>query len=559
MKLALAQINPTIGDFPGNAQKIMAFANRAKGLGCDLVVFPELAVCGYPPRDLLDRPDFVRGNLRCLEALVRDIHGIGVVCGYVDENPGPQGCPLYNSAVLFESGRLLHRVHKRLLPDYDVFDESRYFEPGTDFSCFEYKGDRLGVTICEDIWNDRALFSRRLYAVDPVEKLVENGATLLINISSSPFYAGKRELKAALFRRIVQRYRVPLVYVNQVGGNDSLLFDGVSVVFDATGHTGARCAEFEEDLVAWDTRGGGGPIRPVAETEEESVLKGLVVGTRDYLQKCGFKRAVVGLSGGIDSALTATIAVQALGADRVAGIFMPSRFTSRENYVDTQRLAQNLGIAYRELPISDVFEAFLKALSPVFTGVETEVTGQNIQARIRGVLLMAYSNHSGALVLATGNKSELAVGYCTLYGDMCGGLAVISDVPKAMVYRLAALINREGEVIPERILTKAPSAELRPDQTDQDDLPPYDTLDRILTAYIEDNKAPDEIVAAGFAPETVRDTISRIHRNEYKRYQAPPGLKVTTKSFGYGRRYPMAQRFLPGLGVAANGAQTGHP
>lgn len=546
MKIALAQINPTIGDFEKNTETITAFADRARALGCDLVVFPELAVSGYPPRDLLERRDFVQGNIRSLHNLVNSVKGIGVICGFVDENPHDTGYPLHNSAVLFESGKVLHQVHKRLLPDYDVFDESRYFEPGTDCSSFLYKGYNLGLTICEDIWNDRSLFPRRLYPIDPVECMIQDGANLIINISSSPYYTGKQEFKRKLFGGITGRYRVPLVYVNQVGGNDSLLFDGLSVVFDSTGRMVARATDFDEDMVVWDTDTGTGEVHSVAETPDQSVLKALIAGTRDYVQKCGFSKVVVGLSGGVDSALTAAIAVRALGKEHVTGMFMPSRFTPPESYEDTKRLADNLGITLVQIPISGIFDGFLEALSPVFQQIETEITGQNIQARIRGTLLMAFSNKVGALLLSTGNKSELAVGYCTLYGDMSGGLSVIADVPKMMVYQLARLINENGETIPTTILQKPPSAELKPDQKDQDDLPPYDVLDGILAAYIEENKTEEEIIADGFDEAVVKETICRIHRNEHKRYQAPPGLKVTTKSFGSGRRYPMAQRYLPG-------------
>jgi NAD+ synthetase len=546
MKIALAQINPTIGDFPNNTKKISHFIDQAKRRGCDLVVFPELAISGYPPRDLLERRDFVQENLRRLHELIESVDGIAVICGFVDENTNGAGYPLHNGAVLFESGQVLHRVYKRLLPDYDVFDESRYFEPGTDSSAFQYKGCNLGLTICEDIWNDKDLFSRRLYPVDPVEQMIQDGANLIINISSSPYYAGKREFKWELLGRIAKKYHTPLVYVNQVGGNDSLLFDGLSVVFDAGGQMVARARDFQEDMVVWDTETGKGDLQPVTETKEESVLDALVMGTRDYVHKCSFTDVVVGVSGGIDSALTAAIAVRALGRDNVTAMFMPSQYTSQENYEDTKALAGNLGIHYVQIPISGVFETFLQALAPVMENIETEVTGQNIQARIRGTLLMAFSNKRHALLLSTGNKSEVAVGYCTLYGDMSGGLAVISDVPKMMVYELARLINREGEIIPKQILKKPPSAELKPHQKDQDDLPAYDVLDGILAAYIEDNQTEEDIVAHGFGRAVVRDSICRIHRNEHKRYQAPPGLKVTTKSFGFGRRYPMAQNYLPG-------------
>ena len=375
--------------------------------------------------------------------------------------------------------------------------------------------------------------------------MTAGGADLIINISASPFYVRKRELKWDMLSSVAKKYGALLLYVNQVGGNDSLVFDGLSMAFDPTGRMIARALDFEEDLVVLDTKTQEGEFHPITDTDEESILKALTTGTRDYVRKCGFSKGVVGLSGGIDSALTAAVAVRALGKEGVTGVFMPSQFTSAENFEDTKALADNLGIELLQMPITGIFDAFLHELSPVFEDVATEVTGQNIQARIRATLLMALSNQLGCLLLSTGNKSELAVGYCTLYGDMCGGLAVISDVPKTMVNELARLINKDQEVIPKRILEKPPSAELKPDQKDQDDLPPYDILDGILRAYIEDNKQEDEIVATGFDPEVTRETICRVVRNEYKRYQAPPGLKVTTKSFGYGRRYPIAQRYLP--------------
>lgn len=539
MKIALAQINPIIGDFKHNTAKMMGFIEKAKGLSCDLIIFSELVISGYPPQDLLERRDFVAANRDYLDKLVNSVTGIGLVCGFVDENPNQGGNPLYNSAVLFDEGKILYRAHKRLLPTYDVFDEERHFEPGTEYAPILYKGWRIGLTICEDIWNDKDLFPRRLYPVDPVGRMIEEGADLIINISASPYCAGKREFKWEMLANISKKYTVPLLYVNQVGGNDSLLFDGISMAFDSTGRMAARARDFEEDIVVFDTETQEGEIHPITETNAESVLKALIMGTRDYVRKCGFAKAVVGLSGGIDSALTVCISVQALGKEHVMGVFMPSQYTSKENFEDTETLARNLGIELVRVPISGLFEKYLQELSPVFKDVATEVTGQNIQARIRATLLMALSNKLGHLVLSTGNKSEAAVGYCTLYGDMSGGLAVISDVPKAMVYELAHLINKGGEVIPARILRKPPSAELKPDQSDQDDLPPYDILDGILKAYVEDNKGPEEIIAMGFDPAIVRETISRVDRNEYKRYQAPPGLKVTTKSFGYGRRYPI--------------------
>ncbi|MDY6988336.1 MAG: NAD+ synthase [Thermodesulfobacteriota bacterium] len=549
MKIALAQINPTIGDFKHNREKMMGFIDKAKGFCCDLVVFPELVISGYPPRDLLERREYVEANLRHLQRLVNSVTGIGVICGFVDKNPHEQGNSLYNSAVLFDAGKILHQSHKRLLPDYDVFDERRYFEPGTDWSPFSYKGTIIGLTICEDIWNDRDFFpqafSRRLYPVDPVAEMIKQGADLIVNISASPFYAGKRELRWEMLGNMAKKYRVPLVYVNQVGGNDSVLFDGVSTAFDATGQIAARALDFEEDMVLFDTQTQKGDLHPVSHTQVGSVLKALIMGTRDYVQKCGFSEAIIGLSGGIDSALTACIAAKALGKENVKGLFMPSQYTSQASHEDTNLLAQNLGIELIRVPISGIFETFLRELPSPLKDVATEITGQNIQARIRGTLLMAFCNKLGALLLATGNKSELAVGYCTLYGDMSGGLAVISDVPKATVYEVARFINRDQEIIPARILQKPPSAELKPGQVDQDDLPAYDLLDGISKAYIEENKGADDIIAMGFDPQVVKETICRIDGSEYKRYQAPPGLKVTTKSFGYGRRYPIAQKYKP--------------
>jgi NAD+ synthase/NAD+ synthase (glutamine-hydrolysing) len=543
MKIALAQINPTIGDFSGNTEKIMATVDKAIGRSCDLVVFSELVISGYPPRDLLEKKDFIDANLNHLQKLIASINGVGVICGFVDKNKGEGGNPLFNSAVLFEDGKMLHQVNKKLLPTYDVFDETRYFESGTECTPFPYKGYRLGLTICEDIWNDREFFTKPRYPVDPVERVVNGGANLIINVAASPFYAGKQGFKEDMFLNIVKKYEVPLVYVNQVGGNDSVLFDGLSLAFDFRGTIKARARDFEEDIVTFDTQTNQGDIHPISGSDTESILNALIMGTRDYVRKCGFSKALVGLSGGMDSALTAYVAVQALGGDNVLLVFMPSQYTNKQNFEDTKTLATNLGAKLVTVPIDAEFKTLLKDLSPFFKDVATEVTGQNLQARIRGTTLMAISNKLGHLLLSTGNKSELAVGYCTLYGDMNGGLAVISDVPKTSVYKIAHFINRDREIIPEKIITKPPSAELKPDQRDQDDLPPYEILDDILKAYIEDNKTPEEIIESGFDPSIVRDIITRVARNEYKRYQSPPGLKVTTKSFGYGRRYPIAQKY----------------
>jgi NAD+ synthetase len=548
MKIALAQVNPTIGDFEQNTEKMIGCIGKAKGLSCHLIIFPELVISGYPPRDLLEKEAFVRENLSHLKRLIDTVGGIGVICGFVDVNPHEEGNSLYNAAVLFDTGQIFHQAHKRLLPDYDIFDERRYFEPGKEWSPVAYQGSTIGLTICEDIWNDsdflpKQLFPRRLYPIDPVAGMIKAGADLIVNISASPFYAGKRQLRLDMLGSMARKYGVPFIYVNQVGGNDSVIFDGESMAFDAKGQLAARALDFEEDMVLFDTETQEGDLHPVSHPQVASVLKALITGTRDYVRKCGFSEAVVGLSGGIDSALTAYIAAEALGKERVKGVFMPSQYTSQASHEDAALLASNLGIELTRVSIARIFETFFQELPPAFKDVATEVTGQNIQARIRGTLLMAFCNHLGAILLSTGNKSELAVGYCTLYGDMNGGLAVISDVPKAMVYELARIINKDREVIPSSILEKTPSAELKPGQIDQDDLPPYDLLDGIAKAYIEENKGVDDIVAMGFDPEVVRETICRIDRSEYKRYQAPPGLKVTTKSFGYGRRYPIAQRF----------------
>ena len=548
MKIALAQINPVIGDFNANTETIKRSARSALDRQCDLVVFSELVLSGYPPRDLLEKADFIDANQAALDALVQEISGIGVICGMVSRNTGESGKPLHNTAVLFEDGQVLHRVNKRLLPTYDVFDESRFFEPGDVCDTFLYKGVEIGLTICEDAWNDPDIFPRPIYHTDPVARLADAGAGLLINISASPFHGGKRDFRWDMYGAIARKYGVPIVATNQVGGNDSVLFEGISAAFTADGRLAARASDFTEDLVVFDTDAADippGELHPISEDETAATGSALVMGTRDYVTKCGFQNAVIGLSGGIDSALTAWIAVEALGAGHVHTVFMPSRYTSTDNFEDTRKLADNLGVSYEIIPIDPMFEAFLGHLSPGFEDSAPGITEQNIQARIRGTILMAISNSTGALVLSTGNKSELAVGYCTLYGDMNGGLAVISDVPKTEVYTIARYINRNAEIIPRRIINKAPSAELAPDQTDQDDLPPYDVLDAILKGYVEDFQGEAELIASGFDPEVVRGVIARVDRNEYKRHQAAPGLKVTAKAFGEGRRYPLAKRFRP--------------
>jgi NAD+ synthase (glutamine-hydrolysing) len=543
MKIALAQINPTIGAFDHNCHQIMAQAHAARKAGCNLVVFSELTIPGYPPRDLLDKGQFIDANLASLQGLVAELTGIGVICGYVDRNPDESGNPLLNSAVLFENGRILQTLHKQLLPTYDVFDERRHFEPGPATAPFEFRGLRIGLTICEDMWNDKDVFKKRIYGSDPVIRLARAGAELLINISASVYHVGKHNFRRHMFSTMAKKYGVPLLFCNQVGGNDSVLYDGASSVFMPDGSIAAQARDFAPDLICYDTQRRTGDQHPIAEDDLSSIWGALVMGTRDYLGKCGFNKALVGLSGGIDSALTLCIAVEALGSNRVDAIFMPSDYTSRDNYEDTRQLAQNLGVSYQVIPIGDIFGGFIHQLSPQFDHRRPGVTEQNIQARIRGTILMAHSNRSGALVLATGNKSELAVGYCTLYGDMCGGLAVIGDVPKTMVYRLSQDLNCRARVIPERILAKPPSAELAPDQIDQDDLPPYEVIDPIIKAYVEEARGLEEIVALGFDHQVAREVINRVDKNEYKRFQAPPVLKVTPKAFGEGRRYPLAKRF----------------
>ncbi len=545
MKIAIAQINPVIGDFHHNFKSIYSKAVQARELGCELVVFSELVISGYPPRDLLEKKEFVKANLKCLSQLIKKIEGIGVICGYIGENPGDLDKPLFNSGILFENDQILHITHKRLLPTYDVFDERRHFAPGAESSVFHYKGLGIGLTICEDAWNDKDIFAKRLYPIDPVAQLIQGGADLIINISASVYHMGKNRFRNQMLSAIAKKYQVPLIFCNQVGGNDSVLYDGMSTAYTPNGDIAAQAGDFEPDLVVFDTKSLIGDIHPISSTKEKAVQKALIMGTHDYVIKCGFSTAVVGLSGGIDSALTLYLAVQALGKENVNAIFMPSAYTSRENFEDTKALAENLGVKLSTIPIDEMFKTFLKYLVPDFQKESPGITEQNIQARIRGTLLMGFSNKNGCLVLSTGNKSELAVGYCTLYGDMNGGLAVISDLPKTLVYDLANMINQEQEIIPARIITKPPSAELKPDQTDQDDLPPYEIIDPILEGYIEEAKGFDDLVKQGYDPKIVADVITRVDHNEYKRNQAAPGLKVTRKAFGEGRRYPIAKRLRP--------------
>ena len=545
MKIALAQFNPTIGDLAGNSARILSLTAQAQQRGAHLAVFSELCLCGYPPQDLLERPAFIDRNLKELKELAKKLP-LPAIVGYAGRVKKGRGKAIANKAALLCGGRIVFEQSKMLLPTYDVFDESRYFQPAEHQSVYDFGNEHLGVTICEDVWNDKNFWPNMLYDRDPVTELVTQGTTLFLNISASPYTIDKRALRFEMLRSIAKSHHRPVVYVNQVGGNDSLIFDGASLALTADGKVAAQALAFEEDLVLFDTETGQGEIHPQPRQEIEYAYRALVIGTRDYVSKCGFKTVLVGLSGGIDSAVVAAIAVDALGAANVQGVSMPGPYSSEGSRNDAAALAQNLGIKLITLPIGDVFDAYRKALAPAFCNQPEGVAEENIQARIRGNYLMALSNKFGSMLLSTGNKSELAVGYCTLYGDMAGGLAVISDVPKLMIYELARWINRERELIPSSSIDKPPSAELRPDQKDEDSLPPYDVLDRILKAYIEDLRSPQEIADKyGFDVKLVRDIALLVDRNEYKRKQAAPGLKITSRAFGFGRPFPIAQRFIP--------------
>ncbi len=545
MKIALGQINPTVGDFAGNAAKITDFARRAQTADAGLVIFPELSLCGYPPRDLVERPAFVARNQETLDCVAASTRGIAVICGLVTPAKAETGKSVMNSAALLRDGKVEFLQSKMLLPTYDVFDELRQFAPAPKQEVFPFCGRQMALTICEDAWNDKHFWHRRLYGRDPVEDLAKAGGNFQVNISASPFHLGKRELRRKMLETIATEYKVPVVMVNQVGGNNSLIFDGSSFVLAPDGRLVAQAASFEEDLVFFDSESLTGEVHPQVAGMEASAYAALVLGTRDYVRKCGFERVLVGLSGGIDSALTAVIATEALDAKNVMGVALPGPYSSPGSLEDARALATKLGIRFEVIPISDVFEASRQGLKAMFAGRPEDVTEENLQSRIRGMLLMALSNKFGALVLATGNKSELGVGYCTLYGDMAGGLGVISDVSKTMVYRLARFVNdrRRRPVIPQATITKPPSAELRPNQLDSDTLPPYEELDAILEDYVEDCKNAEQIaLARGFELELVRRVIRMVERSEYKRQQAAPGLKISEKAFGLGRRLPIAQK-----------------
>lgn len=543
MRIALAQINPVIGDIGFNTAKIESFLRRAREQGAELTVFPELAVTGYPPKDLLYRADFLVQVERAIrEVLVPAGREMPFIVGAPLPDPENPAC-IRNAALLLADGRINGRQDKSLLPNYDVFDESRYFTPADGRQPVSFHGVSLGLTVCEDIWNDKDFWNRRLYPVDPLEDLCRQGCDLIINLSASPYHYQKMRLRTKMVGAIAAKYQKPVIYINQTGGNDDLIFDGASMVFGPDGRLIRCLAAFEEDLALVDTADAGKPATlPIEDTSW--VYRALVLGIRDYLGKTGFSRAVIGLSGGIDSAVTAALAAQALGPANVLGVIMPSRYSSPESRTDAEALARNLGVPCRVVPLEDIFQSYLGVLNgPDHVG--HDLAEENVQARIRGNILMFLSNREGSMVLTTGNKSELAVGYCTLYGDMSGGLGVLADIPKEMVYALAAYINREKEVIPASVIEKPPSAELRPDQRDSDSLPPYPVLDPILRAYVEDNQSIEEMLASGFDPSLVRTITAMVDRAEYKRRQAAPGLRVTSKAFGIGRRMPIAQRFRP--------------
>ena len=543
MKLALGQINPTVGDFSGNAAKIIDFSRRAQSAGAGLILFPELSVCGYPPRDLVERPSFLTRNRESVERIAAQTQGISVICGLVTPADSETGKSAMNSAALLQDGKVAFVQSKMLLPTYDVFDEMRNFAPAKSQSLFPFCGNRMALTICEDAWNDKLFWPKRLYTVDPIEALIRSGGNFVLNISASPFWIGKRELRRDMLVSIARQHKVPVAMVNQVGGNDSLLFDGSSIVLDAEGEVIAQGLSFEEDLIFFDSKTLTGDLHEQIEGEEASVYAALVLGTRDYMRKCGFQKAIVGLSGGIDSALTAVIAADAVGPENVIGVGMPGPYSSPGSIDDAQALAKNLGIRFELLSINQVVGAYTQTLQEVFAGLKEDVTEENIQSRTRGTLLMALSNKLGAIVLSTGNKSELGVGYCTLYGDMVGGLAVISDVPKTLVYRLSHYVNSRRPAIPPATLEKPPSAELRPNQKDSDSLPPYEILDAVLEDYVEDAHSAERIAAdRGFDIEVVRRVVRMVDRAEYKRQQAAPGIKISPKAFGYGRRFPIAAK-----------------
>lgn len=543
MKIGFAQINTTVGDFAGNCLRIADAYRRLSEAGAEIVLTPELSITGYPPQDLLFKSRFVPENLAALKTLQAEVREAALLVGFVDSNQAVSGRPFHNAAAVLQKDRDPVIVYKTLLPTYDVFDEARYFEPAIEHHPVEIGGRKYGVTICEDIWTTDYL-QRPFYSADPVSALVTAGAEAILNLSASPFHLGKSAHRQAMVSQLARRYRVPFFYCNMVGGNDQLVFDGHSLAVDRTGRLLWQGASFASDIETVVDEEKDEPRPPEEAGEMEHLYQALALGLRDYMSKCGFQTCVLGLSGGIDSAVTAVLASAAVGAENVLGVAMPTRYSSEHSVDDAAELAKNLGIGYLKIPIEESFTAFKDQMAPYFAGRPEDATEENMQARLRGLTLMSLSNKFGSLLLTTGNKSELAVGYCTLYGDMCGGLAVISDVPKTTVYRLAKFMNSESELIPLNTIEKPPSAELRPDQKDQDTLPPYDILDAILALYVEENLSAADIVARGFNEETVRWIVRRVDLNEYKRAQAAPGLKVTGRAFGIGRRMPIAQRYV---------------
>jgi NAD+ synthase (glutamine-hydrolysing) len=546
MKITIAQLNPVVGDMPGNLKKIVNTLYLCGKDSTDLVVFPELVITGYPPRDLLERPWFIDRSRKAIEELIgisKEYPQIGIIIGAPLPTEKDTGRGLHNSALLIHRGKILLSQHKSLLPTYDVFDEARYFDSGMANRVVRFKGEKLGISICEDAWNDPQLWLRRQYPYDPVEVLARRGATVLINISASPFYLGKDEIRYRIIRNHAKKHGIPFLFVNQVGGNDELIFDGRSLCMDKTGRIIEAFPSFEEHIQTVDISKTGKSLRYKPQGKMESLHQALILGIRDYFKKCGFSKAVLGLSGGIDSAVACCLAQEALGSQNVLGISMPGPYSSKGSVEDSRKLAQNLGVQFRVVPISSIYSSYLDALKEQFKGKEFDITEENIQARVRGNILMAFSNKFSYLVLSTGNKSELAVGYCTLYGDMSGGLAVISDVPKTMVYHLAEYLNRDSEVIPKETIKKPPSAELKPNQRDQDTLPPYEVLDQILDLYLDKGYSYQQIVKQNFDPDMVKWVLRAVNANEYKRRQAVPGLKVTSKAFGMGRRMPIAAKY----------------